>query len=93
MATRQVVTPDSTVTLKSNSWGGPDDIWLGDPVVLVVKSGPLNVVESLRVVEIPAAWDEEDNVTVALSLAAVTRPGRRWSLRKVDQRLQALERR
>jgi hypothetical protein len=93
LAQRQVITPDWVVTLKPNSWGGPDDIWLGDPVVLVVTSGRLNVVESLRVVEIPCAWDDEDNVTTQLALAAVARPNRRWSLRRVDQRLQALERR
>ena len=54
LARKQVVTPDWVVTLKPNDWRGPDDIWIGDPVIWVCKSGRLNVVESLRAVELTA---------------------------------------
>lgn len=93
LANRQDVTPQWTVTLKPNSWGGPDDIWLGDPVSLRVKSGPLDVFATYRVLEIPCSWDDDDNVTTGLTLGTATGINPRFSPRKVDTRLQALERR
>jgi hypothetical protein len=93
LADRQNITPAYTFTLKTNDWAGPDDIWLGDPVVGVIQSGRLNVVETLRVTEIASTWSDEDDVTTAITAAAVSRPGKRWTLRRVDQRLQKLERR
>jgi hypothetical protein len=94
LADSQVIVPAYVLTLKPNDWGGPDDIWLGDPALTVIQSGRVNVVESLRVTEIAATWDDEtDDVTAAITVAAIARPGKRWRLRRVDQRLQKLERR
>lgn len=90
---RQIITPSYTVTLRPNSWAGPDDVWLGDPARLIVRWGRLNVDVTLQVQEVTAAFDEDDTVTVSLTLGPIERPNKRWSVRALDQRLRALERR
>jgi len=95
LALGQVVTPVWTVTLNADSWGGPGDIWLGDPVILQVDSPPRfsRLQGSLRVFEIHLALDDaSDAATVSLTLGAI-KADRRWQLRKFDSRLTALERR
>lgn len=89
---RQVVYPSWSVVLQPGGWGGPDDIWLGDPVTLSVHQGRLNVVESIRVMEIALALDDSDNETVTLTLGTPP-PKSKWKLRRLDRRLIALERR
>lgn len=80
------------VTLEPDVWQGPQHIWLGDPVTIAVQAGRLNVVESLRVMELQVAIDDSGAETVTLVLGA-PHPDRRWNLRRVDRRLTALERR
>ncbi len=92
LALAQVVTPSWTVTLRPNFWGGPDHIWLGDPVTLAVRSGRLSALTSLRVQELGIALDDNDEETVSLTLGQVP-PDRRWRLRTIDRRLISLERR
>lgn len=92
LAAGQYLTPSWSVTLKPGTWYGPTDFWLGDQVTLVVKLGRLNVVESLRVMEITVAVDADNNETVAVTLGAPN-PALRRLARRVDQRLAALERR
>jgi hypothetical protein len=92
LATASVVTPSWTVTLRRDFWGGPDHIWLGDPVLLAVKSGRLNALTSLRVQELMIDLDDNDQATISLTLGQVP-PNRRWRLRRLDARLTSLERR
>jgi hypothetical protein len=92
LAGAQVITPSWRVTLRRGFWGGPDHIWLGDPVTLAVKSGRLNVLTSLRVQEVDIALDDNDEATISLTLGQVP-PQRRWRLQRIDQRLTTLERR
>lgn len=93
LSIRQYVAPAWTITLNPNDWGGPGDIWLGDPVTIAVQSGRLNVVQSLRVFEVALALDDNsDTATVTLTLGAV-HPNKRWLLRAVNRRLATLERR
>ncbi len=92
LAIARAVTPSWTVTLRPNFWGGPDHIWLGDPVTLAVRSGRLNALTSLRVQELGIALDDNDEATITLTLGQVP-PDRRWRLRTVDRRLTSLERR
>lgn len=91
-ADAQVITPAWTVTLQPNTWGGPNHIWLGDPVILAVRSGRLDVVASYRVQEIGLDLDDSGTATVTVSLGSVP-PDRRFLLRSVNQRLTSLERR
>jgi hypothetical protein len=85
--------PSWVVTLTPNLWGGPNDVWIGDPVTLSVQHGMLNVLETLRVQELTVAFDDSsDAATVSLTLGAVP-PQRRWLLRTFDKRLSTLERR
>lgn len=92
LARAQVVTASWSVTLRRDFWGGPDHIWLGDPVTLAVKSGRLNALTTLRVQELGIALDDNDEATISLTLGQVP-PNRRWRLRALDRRLVSLERR
>jgi hypothetical protein len=92
LARAQALTPSWTVTLRRDFWGGPDHIWLGDPVTLAVKSGRLDTLTSLRVQEIGIDLDDNDEATISLTLGQVP-PQRRWRLQRIDQRLTSLERR
>ncbi len=92
LAARQLVLASWTVTLADSVWQGPDHIWLGDPITLAVQKGRLNVVGTLRVQELSVALDESSVPTVSLTLGAPP-PHSRWNLRRLDRRLQALERR
>lgn len=92
LADGQYVQPAWTVTLPPNSWGGPDDFWLGDQITLVVNAGRLNVVESLRVYEIGLSLDQDGNETITATLGAPN-PSLKRAQRTVDRRLAALERR
>lgn len=94
LAAGQNVTPAWVVTLNPDSWGGLDDVDVGDPIILRVKSGyRLDVVETLRVYELAITLDDDsDAATVALTLGAPP-PNRRWLFRNVDKRLNKLERR
>lgn len=92
LAKAQTITPAWTVTLNANSWGGPNHIWLGDPVILAVRTGRLDVVTSYRVQEITLNLGDDGTATTSLALGAVP-PDRRFQLRAVNQRLTSLERR
>jgi hypothetical protein len=92
LARAQTVTPSWQVTLRPGFWGGPDHIWLGDPVTLAVRSGRLNTLTSLRVQEVGIDLDDNDRATISLTLGQVP-PQRRWRLQRIDQRLVSLERR
>ena len=92
LAKAQTITPAWTVTLPPNTWGGPDHIWLGDPVILAVRSGRLDVVASYRVQEVSLDLGDDGTATTSLALGAVP-PDRRFQLRHVNQRLTSLERR
>ncbi len=90
---RQIIEPAWSVTLRSGAWRGPEHIWLGDPVTLAVRSGRLNVVRTLRVQEVEAAWnDNADDPTISVVLGQVP-PRRRLRVRALDRRLTTLERR
>jgi endonuclease/exonuclease/phosphatase family metal-dependent hydrolase len=92
LADGQYVQPSWTVTLAPGTWNGPSDFWLGDQVTLVVKAGRLNVVESLRVVEIGLSIDENNLDTLTVTLG-VPDPKHRRTARTINRRLTALERR
>jgi hypothetical protein len=73
-------------------WGGPSDIWVGDPVTLAVQSGRLDVQVPLRVYELKCDLDDNsDAATVQLTLGAVP-PSRKWLYRSIEKRIKKLER-
>lgn len=91
LALQQFVQPAWVVTLKPNVWGGPTDVWIGDPVTLSVNDGVYDVVETLRVIELGLSLDDEtDAATVQLTLGAPNRDAR-WKARRLDKRLRSLE--
>jgi hypothetical protein len=94
LATAQVVIPSWTVVLAPNGWGGPSDVWLGDPVTLVINAGRhAGTVFSYRVFEIKIDIDDNsDTETVTVTLG-FPNPSKRWLLRGFDRRIQALEKR
>jgi hypothetical protein len=89
----QAVIPSYTLTLKRGAWLGPGHVWLGDTVVVVVKSGRLSVVDSsLRVyeIQIDIADDGSDQATLTVGRPSLN-ANRNPSI--TDQRLRDLERR
>lgn len=60
--------PDYGVVLAPDRWEGPDHIWIGDTVELVVKSGRLNERSAHRVVELAVAISDDGDETVTLKL-------------------------
>jgi hypothetical protein len=88
----QTVRPTWSVVLRQDYWRGPDHIWLGDPVRLVVYSGRLAVDTILRVYELAFTLGADGGVTVELALN-----GPRIDYRRppaiADRRLTNLERR
>lgn len=88
----QVIRPSYTLKLRRGAWGGPDHIWLGDPVRLVVMSGRLRVDTVLRVHEAAIAIDDDGEEDVDLTVGA-PRPDPRRRATALERRLSALERR
>jgi len=92
LAQSETLTPVWTLTLKQGAWEGPDHIWLGDPVRLIVKSGRLDVDTTLRVFELEFAIGENGEETVQVTLGG-PRPDYRRLPAVQNRRLTNLERR
>jgi len=88
----QVVRPVWSVQLRRDYWRGPDHIWLGDPVRLVVYSGRLQVDTILKVYEIGFTIDADGGEQIELTLNGPKVDYRRPPA-VVDRRLTDLERR
>lgn len=88
----QRLIPSYTVTLVPGSWGGPQDMWVGDTVILLVDSGRINVNTTYRVLEISVGINQEGLEDVTVALARYPRP-RKYIKRvfQISQRLDALE--
>lgn len=92
LAESQVIRPAYTVTLRAGAWTGPDHIWLGDTVRLVIRSGRLDVDTSLRVYEIGISLDDDGAENVEITVGA-PRPNFRRRASTTEKRLKNLERR
>jgi hypothetical protein len=85
---------EPSYTVKLKTWGGPGDLWLGDPVQLVVRSGRLDELSVRRVVEVDVDINNSGVETVKVSLG---QPSLRTRYLQrplaVERRLTELERR
>lgn len=88
----QVVTPSYTVALRPGWWRGPNHVWLGDPVRLVIYRGRLRVDTVLRVHEVAVTIPDNADEQVSLTLGAPA-PDYRRRASDVERRLSELERR
>lgn len=70
LASSQVVQPSYRVRLAARAWSGPDHIWVGDTVLMRIKSGRLQVDTPLRVEEIDISLDDQGEETVDLVVGA-----------------------
>jgi hypothetical protein len=57
-----------TVVLTPGLWQGPADVWLGDRVPLIVRSGRLDIDATARVNQLDIDLDEEGSETVTLTV-------------------------
>lgn len=88
-----VISPSYVVTLKANRWEGPDHIFVGDTVQLVVRSLPrLDVNVAQRVYEVSAAVDDDGKEVVQLTIGS-SDTLRRRQLPSLSTRVADLERR
>jgi hypothetical protein len=92
LSNTQTIMPSYEVVLQPNTWTGPEMVWLGDPVRLVIKSGRINENSVYRVQEIAFEWDDNGTAKTTLTLGALP-PDRRYLLRTINRRLTAIERR
>lgn len=88
----EVIRPTYTVRLRQDAWEGPDHIWIGDTVQLVVYSGRLEVSTLLRVYEIQVSLSEDGQEDIELTLGGRKPDFRRWPS-AIERRLAELERR
>jgi hypothetical protein len=93
LAKAQLVQPAYQVTLQANTWAGPQDFWLGDPITLKLQYGNRMVNESLRVFEIALTLDDDSDASIVQVTLGAPNPDRRWRLHTLDQRITQLEKR
>jgi len=84
--------PSYSMTLRPGFWKGPDHIWLGDRVTVVLKVGRLEEVVETRVYEIQIDRDENLNERVIIT-AAREKVDLRKVLRDQGRRISDLSRR
>lgn len=92
IAQSEVLQPTYTLSLRQGAWDGPDHIWLGDLVKIVVMSGRLAVNTSLRVYEMAFTLSDDGSEGVDVTVGG-PRPDFRKRAAMVDRRLSTLERR
>lgn len=92
LAQSQVVTPIYTLTLVADAWEGPEHIWLGDPVRVVIMSGRLSVNAVYRVFEMSFGLGEDGEETLEVTTGG-PRPDYRRKAALTERRLRDLERR
>lgn len=84
--------PTYQLTLNPGTWRGPDHIWLGDYVNVVVKSGRLTDVVKMRVFDISIEVDinDHENVSITVGDPKLTLA---TMLNRINQNLRTLQRR
>lgn len=60
--------PTYTAVFQKGAWGGPEHVWVGDTVRLVVKRGRLVVDDLMRVFQIDISIDQNEVETVSVVL-------------------------
>jgi hypothetical protein len=87
-----VIRPVWTVKLRRGAWDGPDHIWLGDTIRLIVMSGRLRTDTTLRVFEVDISLDSAGGEDITLALGGPRLDPRRRA-KDTERRLRNLERR
>lgn len=87
----QTIRPAWSVELRPDRWEGPAHLWLGDSVILRVRSGRLDVLDDLLVEELSIDVGDDGAEIVTVVLAADF-PGFEKRLGAVERRLATLER-
>lgn len=91
LARLAMVQPAYTVTLRGGAWDGPEHIWLGDTVQLLVRSGRLQVDAQLRVLELKLDLGDSGQEQVELTVGRPV-PTLLRHLHATERRLTRLER-
>lgn len=91
LADAEQIQPSYQLEMRSGFWRGPDHLWLGDTVLVRVKSGRLRVNALLRVkqLDVDIADDGAEKVTVTVGAG---RPDYRQVRADTERRLADLER-
>jgi len=84
--------PSYSMTVKPGRWHSPDDLWLGDTALVVIRSGRLNVVGNYRVQEAKISLDSSDDEEIHFTAGAPT-PTFDKTIRTFKTTLSELERR
>lgn len=92
LARSQVLQPVYSLTLRQGAWDGPDHIWLGDPVRLIIRRGARLTDTVLRVYEMAFTLGESGEESLVITVGG-PRPNFRKRASLIEQRLKALERR
>jgi hypothetical protein len=91
LAVRGVIRPSYSLGLRPGKWQGPDQLWIGDTLRVVVRSGRLDVNTVDRVEEITVSVGDVEQVDVTIGEGRRRRQAR--NRRNVLARLANIERR
>jgi hypothetical protein len=91
LAVRGVIRPSYSLGLRPGKWEGPDQLWIGDTLRVVVRSGRLDVNIQDRVEELTVTVDDLERVEVTIGDRRRRRLAR--DRRNILRRLSNLERR
>lgn len=88
----QVVQPVYTLNLRQGAWDGPDHMWVGDTVQVVIMSGRLRVNTHLRIFEMAFVLGDNGQEDVEVTVGG-PKPDPYRKVALTDRRLRNLERR
>lgn len=90
----QTVVPSYTLKLVPGMWDGPDHMWLGDRVNVVIKSGRLDVDVSLRVLAMDFDIGDDGQETISATVGQLSHIEKYYrNAQSREHRLDRLERR
>jgi hypothetical protein len=83
--------PSYSLELHDGVWKNKGHFWIGDTVLVVIKSGRLNIVQQMRVLELKLTVNSDSSETVHITVGALP-PNLKRRIKSYETRLTELER-
>jgi hypothetical protein len=92
LSRRGIVSPGYSILIDPTKWRGPEDLWLGDTVELVIRSGRLDVVTPVRIMGVKMFLYDNDHEDIRFEANRIE-PNLSHRMMNFQTRLEELERR